>query len=151
MKKFAIAALAVGSVVLLGVILVVVFPPSVTIVDHGGYTESEVRVMKHSCDGDRATVTIRFAKHAGRVGPMNNRLANRDPEGCMVVLLVPKGAGADPMEVIDEAVSPRGWERKGEAAWVNAEGFTVTAAPGSQPWADPSMVEYEVTLKGSPR
>jgi hypothetical protein len=157
MKKFLLTTVvAVGSVVLVGVVVVGAILASGGLyvpIGDDGYTESESRAMRHSCDGDRATLTIRFARHAGRVIPVNGGLTFPDPDGCMVTLAVPKSAGPDPMEAIDEAVSPRGWERTGEATWVNTKGFTVTAS--TEEWADPEMpeddmAEYDIRLKGRP-
>jgi hypothetical protein len=156
MKKLVVVVLAlVGSVLLLGAgSMIWAFvsagghfaPPYLPGVE-GTYSESPAR-----CNGNRATVTIRFARHSGRV--VNNGLwgDTRNSEGCMVMLAVPKSAGPDPIEAIGEAVSPRGWERRGEATWVNAKGFTVTALPWiTEDRADPSMADYDdILLIGRP-
>ena len=112
----------------------------------GGLTGAEKRVMAKSCDGQIDDVTMEFARLAGRIDWTGSGV-ERTSSGCHVPLLIPRGAGPDPMDAIDKAVGPHGWERTEEATWVRADGFKVRAR---QPEPDDPMVsEHWLNLWGS--
>jgi hypothetical protein len=116
----------------------------------GGYSAAERRAMARSCEGQADEVTMSFARSVGRIGPENGGDFHPTPNGCFVFLLVPKGPGpdaTDPMDAIDEAVRDEGWERRGEASWVRADGFTIRARPEGPD--EPMLAEYEVGIWGS--
>ena len=102
------------------------------------------------CDKRRMTVTTDFASRAGRIGEIHYGGDGESLEVCYVFLLVSKDRDSDLLQIIDEAVRPHGWERQGEATWVNTDGFKVTArdeSGGDDP--EHPTAEYEVTLSGT--
>jgi hypothetical protein len=149
MKKIVLITLAVVVlIVLVGVVVVgVIVRGNMLLMPGGDVTYSDPR-----CPRNEHSVIIRFARQAGRVDPGIRPIWNAQKGGCSVrvSVSVPKRAASDPLQAIDEAMGPRGWERKGEARWVNPEGFTVRAQNWRRQAAivDPTSGSYEVSLWG---
>lgn len=58
----------------------------------GGYTGAEKRTIARACTGGADTITLFFARRAGRV--MSGVMP--EPDGCYVDVAVPKSADPDP-------------------------------------------------------
>ena len=113
-----------------------------------GWLSDNRTTTANSCDQQTEDATVSFARSAGRIGLENGSEVLPSSEGCHVFLLVPHSAGADPMDAIDKSVGPDGWQRKGNASWVRADGIAVSARRAGPD--DPMVAEYEIDLLGSP-
>lgn len=85
------------------------------------------QAVAESCRNGADRTTIAFAREAGRIISTNDRLANSGASGCGVSVAIDKRLGNDPLALIDAAVADDGWQRDGEAAWVDDNGFRVEA------------------------
>lgn len=113
-----------------------------------GADEHRLRAFRASvsCSGDVDRNTLEFAETVGRVVPVDGRRANGSPQGCRVLVAIPRRLTDDPVGHIDGTASAIYWQISGPRAWTSDSGHTVQVerverASGSR--------EHLVTLLGT--
>lgn len=78
-----------------------------------------------SCTGDVDRNTLEFAEAVGRVVPVGGRRANPSPQGCRVLVAIPRKLTGDPVGHVDGTASAVHWQVSGARAWTSDFGLTV--------------------------
>lgn len=107
--------------------------------------EQHEQAAAAACDSSAEGRTLAFAREVGRVGPVNGDMVTPSGRGCYVNFVVPKTAGAGPVQTIDEALGGD-WRREGESTWVAKDGFRIETRIEEMP---PDFAEDEVQAWGS--